>query len=390
MASLKSWSGKMKRKIEQILKTNSFFNRLYTLLGSLIVKFIGLFVSKDPKTILFVSYMGKNFNDSPKMIYDSLKADPEFDDYTFIWAFNDINKYKLKHKNTKIVKMDSIEYLLTALKAEYWITNVNIERGLHFKKNYTKSVNTWHGIPLKKVGNDVKGRNDFNFSNTNLFCYSGNYEYSIYKEAFNLTDDNLYKFGMPRNDVVLENDPKIKENIKEKYGIKDKKIILYAPTWRDDPNDLALMDLKQWEATLADEYVLLLKAHGLSEQFNIEENNFIIDVSDFEETSELIVAADVLITDYSSIMFDFALISKPIFLYVPDYEKYSDERGLYFDLMKTDLSVFKDAVSLLEYIQTFDEDKEKEISKKFGQEFNEVNTPDATEKIISLIKEEKL
>lgn len=363
MASLKSWSGKMKRKIEQILKTNSFFNRLYTLLGSLIVKFIGLFVSKDPKTILFVSYMGKNFNDSPKMIYDSLKADPEFDDYTFIWAFNDINKYKLKHKNTKIVKMDSIEYLLTALKAEYWITNVNIERGLHFKKNYTKSVNTWHGIPLKKVGNDVKGRNDFNFSNTNLFCYSGNYEYSIYKEAFNLTDDNLYKFGMPRNDVVLENDPKIKENIKEKYGIKDKKIILYAPTWRDDPNDLALMDLKQWEATLADEYVLLLKAHGLSEQFNIEENNFIIDVSDFEETSELIVAADVLITDYSSIMFDFALISKPIFLYVPDYEKYSDERGLYFDLMKTDLSVFKDAVSLLEYIQTFDEDKEKRSVK---------------------------
>lgn len=380
----------MKRKIEQILKTNSFFNKLYTLLGSFIVKFIGLFVNKDPKTILFVSYMGKNFNDSPKMIYDSLKADPAFNDYTFIWAFNDINKYKLKDKNTKIVKMDSIEYLLTALKAEYWITNVNIERGLHFKKGYTKSVNTWHGIPLKKVGNDVKGRNDFNFSNTNLFCYSGDYEYNIYKEAFNLTDDNLYKLGMPRNDVVIENNPKIKEKIKKKYGIKDRKIILYAPTWRDNPNDLALMDLKQWEAVLADEYVLLLKAHGLSEQFNIEENNFIIDVSDFEETSELIVAADVLITDYSSIMFDFALISKPIFLYVPDYEKYSDERGLYFDLMKTELSVFKNALSLLEYIQRFDEDKERDISKKFGQEFNEVNTPDATEKIISLVKEGKL
>src|SRR5699024_1491497 len=214
--------------------------------------------------------------------------------------------------------------------------------------------------------------------------------YNIYKEAFNLTDDNLYKLGMPRNDVVIENNLGIKKKIKEKYGIKDRKIILYAPTWRDDPNDLDLMDLKQWEAILADEYVLLLKAHGLSEQFNIKENNFVIDVSDFEETSELIVAADILITDYSSIMFDFALTSKPIFLYVPDYEKYSDERGLYFDLMKTELSVFKNALSLLEYIQKFDEDKERDISKKFGQEFNEVNTPDATEKIISLVKEGKL
>src|SRR5699024_1134480 len=242
MASFKGWSGKMKRKIEQILKTNSFFNKLYTFLGSFIVKFIGLFVNKDPKTILFVSYMGKNFNDSPKMIYDSLKADPDFDDYTFIWAFNDINKYKLKDKNTKIVKMDSIEYLLTALKAEYWITNVNIERGLHFKKNYTKSVNTWHGIPFKKVGNDVKGRNDFDFSNTNLFSYSGNYEYQIYKEAFNLTDENLYKLGMPRNDIIIEDNPQTRKKIIEEYNIQDKKIILYAPTWRNNPKDLELMD----------------------------------------------------------------------------------------------------------------------------------------------------
>src|SRR5699024_696515 len=181
----------MKKKIEKILKTNALFNKLYTLIGSFIVKFIGFFVNKDPKTILFVSYMGKNFNDSPKMIYDSLIADPYFNEYTFIWAFNEPEKYNLSDKNTKKVKMDSYEYLLTALKAEYWITNVNIERGLHFKKKYTKSINTWHGIPLKKVGNDVKGRNDFDFSNTNLFCYSSDYEYDIYRKAFNLTNENL-------------------------------------------------------------------------------------------------------------------------------------------------------------------------------------------------------
>jgi len=380
----------MKKKIEKILKTNALFNKLYTLIGSFIVKFIGFFVNKDPKTILFVSYMGKNFNDSPKMIYDSLIADPYFNEYTFIWAFNEPEKYNLSDKNTKKVKMDSYEYLLTALKAEYWITNVNIERGLHFKKKYTKSINTWHGIPLKKVGNDVKGRNDFDFSNTNLFCYSSDYEYDIYRKAFNLTNENLYKLGMPRNDIIIENKSEVKKIIKQKYNIQDKKIILFAPTWRDNPKDLDLMDLKKWEESLSDEYVLLLKSHGLNEEFDIEENSFVIDVSNFEETSELIVAADLLVTDYSSIMFDFALTNKPIFIYIPDYETYMKERGLYFDLTKTNLSIFKDSNKLLEYILNFDEDKENNVSKKFGQKYNEIETPTATEEIVSLIKEQKI
>src|SRR5699024_5373938 len=334
--------------------------------------------------------MGKNFNDSRKMIYDSLVADPYFKDYTFIWAFNHTDKYKINEKNTKIVKMDSFKYLITALRAEYWITNVNIERGLHFKKKYTKSINTWHGIPLKKVGNDVRGRSDFDFSNTNLFSYSGNYEYQIYKEAFNLTDENLYKLGMPRNDIIIEDNPQTRKKIIEEYNIQDKKIILYAPTWRDNPKDLELMDLKKWKEALSDQYVLCLKAHGLSEQFNIKDDDFVIDVSDYEETSELIIAADILITDYSSIMFDFSLTSKPIFIYVPDYDKYRKERGLYFDLMKSDLNVFENAQILLDYIQIFDEDKERIISKKFREKYNEVNTPNATNKIISLVKEGEL
>src|SRR5699024_561234 len=260
----------------------------------------------------------------------------------------------------------------------------------HFKKKYTKSINTWHGIPLKKVGNDVKGRNDFDFSNTNLFCYSSDYEYDIYRKAFNLTNENLYKLGMPRNDIIIENKSEVKKIIKQKYNIQDKKIILFAPTWRDNPKDLDLMDLKKWEESLSDEYVLLLKSHGLNEEFDIEENSFVIDVSNFEETSELIVAADLLVTDYSSIMFDFALTNKPIFIYIPDYETYMKERGLYFDLTKTNLSIFKDSNKLLEYILNFDEDKENNVNKKFGQKYNEIETPTATEEIVSLIKEQKI
>lgn len=380
----------MKQKLEAIIKKNSFINKLYTWIGSLLVKALGLFVKEQPKTILFVSFMGKNFNDSPKVIYDKLIKDPTFKDYTFIWAFTQPDNYKIDNENTRKVKMDSFAYLKTALTASYWVTNVNIERGLHFKKNYTKFINTWHGVPLKKIGNDVEGRNDFDFSDTNVFCYSGLYEYEIYKRAFKLTDENLHEIGMPRNELLLENDQNLAIKIKEQLNISNKKIILYAPTWRENPHDLELMNLELWEQALADEYVLLVKSHGLSQRFAIGKTSFVKDVSDYEETAELLLAADILITDYSSIMFDFALLDKPIFIYMPDYEKYVSERGVYFDLRASGLSIFETAAPLLDYIQDYDPQTEEKKSREFGEKFIEVREPNASQTIINLMKEESL
>lgn len=377
----------MKRKLEMMIKKNSYLNRLYTFIGSMIVKTWGLLLKEEPRTILFVSFMGKNFNDSPKVIYDRLIKDPYFSNYQFVWAFTEPDKYEISDKNTKKVKMDSLDYLKTALTASYWVTNVNIERGLHFKKEYTKSINSWHGVPLKKIGNDVKGRNDFDFSDADVFCYSGNYEYEIYKRAFKLTDDNLYKVGMPRNEIVLKNDQKIIDKVKSELEIGNKKIILYAPTWRENPNDLKLMDFAEWKKILADDYILLVKAHGLTQGFTIGKNSFVRDISDYEETAELILAADILITDYSSIMFDFTLTNKPIFIYMTDYEKYVAERGVYFDLQETELSIFEKDKQLLEHIQNYEESEERLKSRNFGKKFIEVREPKASQTIIKLMKE---
>lgn len=377
----------MKKKLENIVKSNPYVNKLYTFIGSTLVKMLGFFLKEEPRTILFISFMGKNFNDSPKVIYDKLVADPFFEGYTFIWAFNEPEKYIIKNKNTIKIEMDSFQYLKAALTASYWITNVNIERGLHFKKNYTKSINSWHGVPLKKIGNDVQGRNDFDFSDTDIFCYSGDYEYEIYKRAFKLADKNLYKIGMPRNESVLRNDQKIVDKVKNKFNIDNKKIILYAPTWREEPDDLKLMDLEKWEEDLTEDYVFLIKAHGLNKKFDLNKSSFAIDVSDYEETSELIIAADILITDYSSIMFDFALLNKAIFIYMTDYDKYVKERGVYFDLKQAGLSIFEEGNSLLKYIQVYDEKEEEKRTRNFNQTFIEVRSPDATDNIIKLMKE---
>lgn len=378
----------MKRKLENIIKNNPVINKLYTFFGSMVVKIIGIFVKKQKNTVLFVSFMGKNFNDSPKDIYEAMLKTQEFNDFKYVWAFTDPDKYKMG-KNTRTVKMDSFKYLVTALAADTWVTNVNIERGLHFKKKHTYYVNTWHGVPLKKVGNHVKGRNDFNFSTVDLFTYSSQFEKDVYLEAFRLKEANLFKYGMPRNDLVIHNSQLIKDKVKENLKISDKKIILYAPTWHDDIEDIADIDYKSWEKVLADEYVLLVKAHHFSKGAFSISNSFVHDVSDYENTNELIVAADILITDYSSIMFDFSILSKPILLLQKNIEKYKEERGVYFDLIDFKLSMFKDDKTLLDYIETGSFEQDILCSKAFGEKFIEVREPESTKKIIEMIFKEK-
>lgn len=361
----------MKRKVENLLKNNKVLNITYTAIGSFAIRLLGLFVKKEKGLVLFVSYMGKNFNDSPKVIYDELIKNGEYSNLNLVWAFNDVNKYKLDSQ-TKIVKMDSLQYLLTALKAEYWITNVNIERGLHFKKEYTKYINTWHGIPIKKIGNDVKGRSDFDFSSVNLFCYSGNFEYEIYKKAFKLKDTNLFKIGMPRNEVLLNNKIDV-EFIKQKLNIHNKKVVLYAPTWRDNKVVQDLIDFNLWDKNLDDEYVFLIKMHGLSEAISIQKSPRIIDVSDYEETYELLLVSDILVTDYSSILFDYSLLNKPIILYTPDYKEYKNTRGVYFELDDLGLANYKKETDVIDHINGIDFKFESIQSKKISTDFFDVD-----------------
>lgn len=378
----------MKKKIENIIKNNSLINRMFTFFGSLVFKLFGVFVKKEDKSILFVSYMGKSFNDSPKKIFEELIDDKYFEDYTFYWAFSNVDKYKVPN-NVKVVRMDSMEYFKTALKTSIWVTNVNIERGLHFKKKSTCYVNTWHGIPLKNVGNDVKGRNDFDFSGISYFPYSGDFEKEIYTRAFKVKDKNLRLTGMPRNDILITGDKSIVNKVKEEYGIHDQKIILYAPTWRDNEKDLPPLDLSIWDNLISNGYVLFVRSHGLVEKFEGLNSRGVIDVSDYEETADLLLSADILVTDYSSIMFDYSLTEKPIFIYAPDYEKYNSERGMYFDLKTKSLPVFDNEIDLVENIKNLDEGLEKENVIKFKKEFFGYSSSDSTQKIVEFLKDRK-
>lgn len=327
----------VKNKIEYLLKHNAFIQKAYKVCAGSALRIAGWFVKTDPHLVLINALGGKRFGDSPKVIYDYLRGHDEFKYLKLVWAFEDPDKFDTGCEN---IKMDTWAYFKTALKAKYWISCVNIERGLDFKKKATHYLNTWHGVPLKYIGNDCPGRQDYDMSYINYFCYSGPFEHDIYQRAFKVKADNMLLSGLPRNDELYQVDAEKVVEMRKRLNIpKGKKVLLYAPTWRESEdggktyNLSPPVDFKKWEKELGDEYVLLFRAHHFTTQhMQIQFNDFIRDASDYPAINDLMIASDILISDYSATIFDYCVLERPIISFAYDYEEYKESRGLYIDL----------------------------------------------------------
>lgn len=327
----------MKKKIIYLIKHNNFIKLMFVLSGSLFFKFLGLFIKMDDSLVLLVSNNGNSISGSPKAIYQYTKNNKIYNGLHYIWAVNDPEKFK--NEDFDVVKFDSFKYFVVALRAKYWITDINIERSLKFKKKRTKYLNSWHGVALKHIGNDDKYSGRYDYSNIDYLCVSGKHDKDVYKSALNATESSFLETGMPRNDDLVDVTANKIIDVRIKLNLpSDKKIILYAPTWRDSSNggksyDLNIpIDFKKWENELKNEYLILIRAHDrTTKMLNIEYNEFIRDYSKYEPLNDLLIVADVLITDYSSIVFDYTLMKKPFISYCYDYEQYKTERGFYFD-----------------------------------------------------------
>lgn len=297
---------------------------------SALFRLIGLFITTDNKLVLLSSYGGDQYSDSPRVLFEAMKKDSRFKNLKYVWAFSNPQQYDV-HSASK-VKIDTFKYFKTALKAKIWITNVNIERGLKFKKKKTIYLNTWHGTGPKKGGNAVKGRKDYDFSKVDIFCCDGQYTHDVFVKWFNVKEKNMLWCGRPREDELFQFTSEDKEKIRKQLNIpRDKKIILYMPTWREYGNKDLNYDL--WENTLDNEYMVIVRSHHFTKDyFAKENNNFWKDVSDYPDVNELYYVADILISDYSSAFFDYGLLGKPMFCYAYDYEKYKNEYGLFMDL----------------------------------------------------------
>ncbi|MDO4547349.1 MAG: CDP-glycerol glycerophosphotransferase family protein [Clostridia bacterium] len=384
----------LRSRIDYVLKHNPLAQAAYVNAVSLAMRVFGAFVKTDDKLILFSAH-GRGYNDSPRAIYEAMKKDSRFDGYKFVWAVE--NPKKANIPGCAVIAPDTPGYFMTSLKAGYWITCVNIERGLRYKKKDTRYLNTWHGIPLKTIGNAANGRKDYDFSHIDFFCCSCEYDKAIYQRDFGVKPQSLIESGLPRNDALYRADGNKVKAVRDKLSIPDgKKAILYAPTWRDSTDggmSFTLkppIDLELWREKLADDYVLLVRAHAYTDALDVKGGDgFVRDVSDYPDVNELMIASDILITDYSSIAFDYAILLRPIICFGYDYEEYKKSRGLYLDLDDVMPSgVVRDERTLLARIENMDYVAEAQKTRGFKDAFLQYGS-DATRICINALFGEK-
>lgn len=333
----------MKQKLANILKYNKVAYAVYYLVMSFCMNVLRLFVKTDDKLILFNSFAGRKYDDSPKAIYEEMRKDPRFTGYRLVWAFHEPDKFRVE--GAEKIKTDGFLYFRTALAARVWVTNSSVERGLNFKGKNTFYLNTWHGSPIKKMGSDIasdnqsfgaKGKTHINIMNTQSY-----FEADIFSKCFGIPRKHFIEVGLPRNDALANYTEEEREQIRRKIGLPaNKKVILYCPTFREYEKDENLgvvlappMDLKKWEAELGNQFVLLFRAHyEVSKVMEVQENDFVRNVTAYPALNDLMIASDILISDYSSIFFDYSIMDKCMIHFTYDFDKYEEKRGMYFDI----------------------------------------------------------
>ena len=249
---------KIKIWLTNIAKNNLIFRKISRKL-LYIFRFIrfkirGLGQKVDDKIILFSSFNGKSYTDSPKAIYKYMKDNEKYSEYKFVWAFKEPEKYKYleENKNTKVIKQGTREYEKYLSKAKYWIFNYRAADHQYPKKNQI-FLQCWHGTPLKRLGYDIE--NSDNILNTKkeirykyktdakkfrFLLSPSKFATEKFISAWNLKEvkkeNCVVEEGYPRNDFLINYTSDDVKLIKEKLGISNvnKKIILYAPTWRDN------------------------------------------------------------------------------------------------------------------------------------------------------------
>lgn len=350
------------------------------------------------KTIIFESYWGAKYNCNPKYLYEYINDNhPE---YECVWFLKDesIEVYG----NAKKVRIGSLKYFYYMAVSKYFVNNVNFP-DFHKKRNNTIEIQTMHGTPLKTLGLDIPGEFKTNEGREKFINRCKRWDYlivssdkvaDITKSCFKFENEYL-KVGYPRIDKIFKlNTNEVKEEVKSKLNIpKEKKVILYAPTWRvKDRFDMRL-NLEEMKAHLGEEYILLMRLHPFSVKGFDRSilNDFVIDVTGYEDIERLYLISDILITDYSSVMFDYSVLDKPMIFFTYDLDLYKNNlRGFNLEFEKEApgpiLSSSEDVVTAIEKIDLVKEEyRDKYI--EFKNNYSQYEKGDSSKQIFNIVFE---
>lgn len=396
-------------------KIKEFLRQLMLLYKRFLYGIAKIMEKPDEKTVIFEAFQGRYVACNPKAIFEEMKNDKKYKDYKLIWSLRNTERADLTGKNTSVVKFESFQYYRALAKAKYWIFNSNTRPFLKPRAEQV-FVQTWHGTPLKKIGCDVEknGNAMTKFSQINNIYTeeSKKISYMIspsayctekFISAFHMRDvnkeDKVLTTGYPRNDFLFKATKEDCERIKKELVIpKGKKVILYAPTFRDNKYSAAAgfelanyIDFDKAKECLGDEYVILFRAHYfISQRLDIGDyEGFVYDVSKVEDINTLYVISDMLITDYSSVFFDYANLKRPIIFFMVDYHEYKNNlRDFYFDIEQLPGPVVKKQEEVFEYVKKFS--KGFTVNEKyccFNDKYNYLDGPSTSKKVLDMIIE---
>ena len=298
-------------------------------------------------SIMYESYGGVGMSCNPYAMFLDILEDERFQDWKHIWVIDDHSKIPEKYrklKNIFLTTKNSDLYLRYLSSCEYLINNSTFP-SYFIRKPNQKYLNTWHGTPLKTLGIDIKdspyqrANTARNFLHTTHIITPNQHTTNVLINRYGINgvfDGKVAETGYPRIDLVLNNSDDNKKQIIQMMGLDPKKpIVLYAPTYRglwDTPEmetNKMLSDLKELGS---DKYNLIFRGHYFAEKKIKELNLPVLLAPHSIDSCELLSVVDVLITDYSSIFYDFLPTDRPLIHYVYDYDEYSETRGMYFEI----------------------------------------------------------
>lgn len=361
---------------------------------TIIIKVFGLLPLKKNK-ILFSAFSARSYSDNPKYIAEELLKEGVNVDCVFVL---DHDLTGTVPSGIRIVKYNTLKYLYELATSKFWVDNTR-KQDFIVKRKDQIYIQTWHGaLPFKKIEKDISvlltdkyirtAKNDSEM--INYLLTNSKFGEKILRQSF-WYDGQILITGSPRLDVLFKDNLELKKTIQTKVHLDPKiKYALYAPTFRDNgKTDVYNIDFRRVTNVLSSKFggdwKVIMKLHPNIREDDVIADKNVVNASMYPDIMDLFFVSEILITDYSSTMFDFSLTQKPVFLYTPDSEEYLNMRSSYFDLNHLPFSIGKDLKELENNILNFNSSTYVDNLQKFFKDLRLVEDGKASERVAKLI-----
>lgn len=380
---------------------NTYMAKLKKQISFMMIYIFNCLPIKNNKIFLF-SYYGSHYGDNPKYISEYILANDPDMKFDIIWAFNDPES-KQHLTGVRKVRTMSLGYLYHLCTSKVIITNYRTT-DMFVKRKKQYYIQTWHSsLRLKYIEKDAEhvlpehyvqmAKQDSR--KCDLLLSGCKLSTEIFQRAFWYKGE-IFEYGTPRNDIFFQQEKDMRKHVLSKLHIPEHyRIILYAPTFRKDNHlDVYNLDysrlLKGLKNKFGGNWIVLVKLHPhlIAQAKQLPVSREVINVTAYDDIQQLLNIADVLISDYSSLMFDFSFTHRPCFLYVPDIEDYSNnDRRLYFDLMELPFISATSNYDLLNKVEGFNEAEYEKNLNHFLSRIGTFEAGHACEKLLHRLEQ---